>query len=191
MMHRLNRSVSVIAVISAASLVASCTLGPNFLKPKPPAVESITAQPLPAKTAAADVPGGNAQEFVKAMDIPGQWWTLFHSDALNKLIEESLRANPSLQAAHASLRQAQETLAAQEGTRLPQVTGSGSATRAKVPDTQTGFPGVSPVYNLYNASVSVGYDFDVFGGEKRQSESLEAQAEFQRYQLESAYLTLT
>jgi len=191
MTHRSHVSFAVLIAVSATGLLAGCTLGPDFLRPKPPAVDGYTAQPMPAKTAAADAPGGAAQEFVKAMDIPGQWWTLFHSEPLNRLIEEALKANPSLQAAHASLRQAQETLAAQEGTRLPAATGAVGATRQKVPDTQTGFPGVSPVYNLYNASVSVSYDLDVFGGEKRQTESLEAQTEFQQFQLESAYLTLT
>ncbi len=190
-MPRSARLAASLAATIVLGLLGGCTLGPDFVRPKPPAVDGYTAQPMPAKTAAADVPGGGAQEFIKGMDIPGQWWTLFRSEPLNRLIEEALRANPSLQAAHASLRQARETLAAQQGTRLPSVTAGGSAARDKISDSQSGFPGVSPTYNLFNASVSVGYDFDVFGGEKRQTESLEAQAENQRFQLESAYLTLT
>jgi len=64
---------AALAVIAATSLLSGCTLGPDFMRPKPPAVDQFTAQPMPAKTAAADMPGGAAQEFVKSMDIPGQW----------------------------------------------------------------------------------------------------------------------
>jgi len=191
MIFRGRIRAALLASAALSAVLAGCTLGPDFARPKPPAVDSITGQPLPAKTQAADAPGGGAQEFVKAMDIPGQWWTLFHSEPLNHLIVEALAANPSLQAAHASLRQAQETLAAQAGSQYPTVGASIGASRDKLSDVQSGFPGVSPVYNLYNASVNVSYDFDVFGGIKRQTESLEAQAEYQRFQVESAYLTLT
>jgi NodT family efflux transporter outer membrane factor (OMF) lipoprotein len=44
---------------------------------------------------------------------------------------------------------------------------------------------------LTTGSVSVAYGLDVFGGERRQLESTEAQQDYQRYQLEAAYLTIT
>ncbi|HEY1721849.1 MAG TPA: efflux transporter outer membrane subunit [Magnetospirillaceae bacterium] len=191
MKSKLLNGISGAAIATVTlSLLAGCTLGPDFKKPAAPQADGYTAQPLPAKTDSAKVAGGNAQEFVRAMDIPGQWWTLFHSDALNTLIEEALRANPSLQAAQASLRQARENLYVGNGALMPVVTASGGITREKEPEALTGF-GVSPAFNLYNASVAVSYNVDVFGGEKRQIESLEAQAEFQRFQVESSYLTLT
>jgi NodT family efflux transporter outer membrane factor (OMF) lipoprotein len=46
-------------------------------------------------------------------------------------------------------------------------------------------------YSLYTAQVTVGFTPDVFGGNRRQVESLLGQAEAQRFQLEAAYLTLT
>ena len=49
----------------------------------------------------------------------------------------------------------------------------------------------APVYNLYTAQLAVGYDLDLFGGGRRQVESLVAQAEQQRFILEATYLTLT
>ena len=55
------------------------------------------------------------------MDIPGQWWTLFHSEPLNQLIEQSLANNPDLDAAQAALRQAQENARAGEGPLFPNV----------------------------------------------------------------------
>jgi NodT family efflux transporter outer membrane factor (OMF) lipoprotein len=48
-----------------------------------------------------------------------------------------------------------------------------------------------PIFNLHTAQVSVSYLLDVFGGTRRQVESLQALADSQRYQLEATYLTLT
>ena len=41
------------------------------------------------------------------------------------------------------------------------------------------------------ASLSVDYALDFFGGTRRNIESLEAQTEFQRFEIEAAYLSLT
>src|SRR5262249_33856832 len=46
------------------------------------------------------------------------------------------------------------------------------------------------VFSLHTAQVTVSYMLDAFGGTRRQTESLQALAEFQRYQLEATYLTL-
>ena len=51
--------------------------------------------------------------------------------------------------------------------------------------------GQGGVFNLYNASVNVSYALDVFGGNKRQLEGLQALVDYQQYQLEAAYLALT
>src|SRR5260370_28987817 len=49
----------------------------------------------------------------------------------------------------------------------------------------------NPYYRLYTGQLTVSYMPDVFGGTRRQVESLVATAEFQRFQLEATYLTLT
>jgi NodT family efflux transporter outer membrane factor (OMF) lipoprotein len=46
-------------------------------------------------------------------------------------------------------------------------------------------------FTLINASVNVSYTFDIFGGARRQLEALQAQVEYQQFQLEGAHLTLT
>lgn len=102
-------------------VTAGCAAGPNFHRPAAPSVKGYTPEQLAAKTAKADVAGGEAQRFVQGQDIPGQWWTLFHSRALNILIEQSLKANPSLTAAQAALRAARENVAAQKGAFYPTI----------------------------------------------------------------------
>jgi len=65
-------------------LLAACTVGPDYKSPAAPAASGYTPAPLPAQTASADDRVGAAQRFVADMDIPGQWWTLFHSENLNR-----------------------------------------------------------------------------------------------------------
>ena len=59
------------------------------------------------------------------------------------------------------------------------------------PAPEFGEPKLSPTFSLVTAQLSVSYAPDVFGGTRRQIESLRAQAEYQRFELEATYLTLT
>jgi len=139
------------------------------------------------------VKGGEAQRFVQGLDIPGQWWTLFHSAALNSLVEQALENNPTLPTAEAALRQAWENVYAAQGAFFPTAVVSYSPSRNKTATgvTFTGASSGPPFFTLHTAQVIVTYAPDVFGGTRRQVESLMATAKFQRYQLEAAYLTLT
>ncbi|MBV8653054.1 MAG: efflux transporter outer membrane subunit, partial [Alphaproteobacteria bacterium] len=186
------RLFSLLSGCAGVALVASCAVGPDFQSPSAPAGVSYSPTPLPAETSSADVAGGAAQRFVQAMDIPGQWWTLFHSPQLDALIEQALKANSDLHVAQAALRSAMETLYAQEGAYYPTVAGNFSPSRQRNPGSIS--PTLSsgaPIFNLFTAQVSVSYVLDVFGGTRREVESVAAQAESQRFQLEAAYLTLT
>jgi len=187
-----TKNVIVITALIAVALFSGCAVGPNFQRPATPEISEYTPQPLSAVTSTANVPGGEEQRFVTGMDIPKQWWELFKSQPLNALIEKSLKANPSIDAAKAALRQAQENVAAQAGYYYPAVQAGYSASRSK----DSGV--ISPVlasgqnpYTLHTAQANVSFVLDVFGGNRRQVESLQAQADFQRFQLEAAYLTLT
>jgi NodT family efflux transporter outer membrane factor (OMF) lipoprotein len=85
-----------------------------------------------------------------------------------------------------------ELVYAQMGFYYPSVQAGVSASRQKnavgtlAPTLISG----EPLFNLYTAEVGVSYALDVFGGNRRQVESLRAQAELQRFQLEATYLTL-
>jgi NodT family efflux transporter outer membrane factor (OMF) lipoprotein len=173
--------------------VAGCAVGPNFKPPAAPAGGAfMPAGRLPAATASAPLPGGEAQRFVDGLDIPGQWWTLFQSAQLNGLIERALAHSPTLEAAQAALRQANETAAAQRGARYPSASGTYEAQRAKTSAASFGLPsGATYYYTLNSASVNVSYTIDAFGGIRRQIEAANAQAEYERFALEASYLSLT
>jgi NodT family efflux transporter outer membrane factor (OMF) lipoprotein len=180
-------------LLAVGVALTGCAVGPDFERPAAPDVEGYTPAPLSAKTASAGVTGGEEQRLVQGLDIPGQWWTLFHSSALNTLIDEALKNNPTLPTAEAALRQAWENVYAAQGAFFPTAVVGYSPSRNK---TATGvvFTSASsgpPFFTLHTAQVVVTYAPDVFGSTRREVESLGAAAEFQRFQVEAAYLTLT
>lgn len=180
-----------VALVVAAAL-GGCAVGPDFRRPAAPAVASYTAETLPVETAAAPGIGGAPQRFLSGQEIPPQWWALFRSEALDRLIRQALADSPTLAAAEAKLREAEENRQAQTGALLPRVDGNASARRQKTSGASLGQPAIEPIpFTLHSASVSVSYAFDLFGGTRRELEALQAQVEYQRFQLEGAWLTLT
>ena len=182
----------------AGLFLAGCTLGPDFKSPPPPAAatgttasDAYTPTPVPEKTESAPVTAGAAQHLLSAQDIPGQWWTLFKSDSLDQLLKAALAQNPNLAAAQAALRQAQETLTAENGALLyPNVGLQAGFTRQRAPVLTSGFSEVATDYNTINITPNVSYQLDVFGGNRRTLEGLAAQVDYQRFQVEGVYLTL-
>jgi NodT family efflux transporter outer membrane factor (OMF) lipoprotein len=173
-------------------LLAACAVGPNFKRPAAPDVDRYTPHPLTSTAAAPNVSGGEAQRFADGSDISADWWTLFHSKALNELIEQSLANNHDLKAAQAALLVARENVLAQRGAYFPGITADFSGTRQQQSEQ------ISPtlnsntfLYNLFTPQVSVSYVPDVFGLNRRTVESLQAQEQEARYQMIAAYTTLT
>ncbi|MGO9990908.1 MAG: efflux transporter outer membrane subunit [Steroidobacteraceae bacterium] len=174
-------------------MLSACAVGPNYKAPAAPQTAGfVPPGSLPAATAAAPLPGGEAQRFIDGLDIPGQWWTLFKSPELNALIERGIANSPTLEAAQAALRQANESTAAQRGSFFPSVSGQYQGQRAKETGAEIGLPQEgSFLYTLNSASVNVSYTLDAFGGIRRQVEALQAEADYQRFALEASYLSLT
>jgi NodT family efflux transporter outer membrane factor (OMF) lipoprotein len=178
------------ALTLALFTVAGCAVGPDFLSPSAPSFADFTTGPL-AATDSATVADGEAQKFLKGRDIPGEWWKVFHSRQLDKWVGAAITANPTLQAAQATLWQAQENLYAQAGVLLPNVDANSSTTREQFSPATFGVSGSPSIFNLFQATVNVSYSPDVFGGKRRQIEASAAQADYQRFELEATYLTLT
>lgn len=132
------------------------------------------------------------QRFVPGGEIPARWWELFRSQALDRWIREGLANSPTLGVAEATLRRAQEIRRARAGELLPSVDGSVSASRQKPSGASFGNANlqINP-FTLYNASVDVSYTLDLFGKTRRGLEALQAQVDYQGFQLEGARVTLT
>lgn len=187
----LRKSISLAIPLAPLGLLGACAVGPDFKAPDVPKPARYTAAALPTETAKTDVPGGEAQKLVVGGKIPAQWWELFGSPLISQRIERALQNSPTIAAAQASLRQAEQNARAAAGGYWPSVSAQGSASRQKTSGAAFGTPGApSFIYNLYGASVDVGYTLDLFGGVRRSVESQAAFAEYQQFQLEGTYLTL-
>jgi NodT family efflux transporter outer membrane factor (OMF) lipoprotein len=198
----MGKGCSVAAVRGAALKIAcaaglagclalpSC-VGPDFELPKAPEIASFTPDRLPARNTA----DGKTQRLEPGSRLPADWWALFHSRALNALVERALRDNPNVDSARAALRVAQANVYAEVGQLFPLASGSYSATGGKVSGEVSGpLSSNSPTnvyYTLHTAQLSVSYVPDVWGGTRRQIESLDAAKENQRFMNEAVFLTLT
>lgn len=116
----------------AADLLAGCVAGPDFRPPAPTQVSSYKAGPLPAQTASAATTQGDSQRFETGGDVEPRWWRNLDSSELDALIEQAFASNPSLAAARATWRQAQELQHAEAGsTRYPVLDGNTMAQRQR------------------------------------------------------------
>lgn len=187
------RSAGIFAAAACIAALAGCAVGPNFKPPRAPNVKRYTQRPLPKHTAyTPGVAEGTKQKFVVGADLPGQWWSLFHSAALDSLVKKAIHANPTLQAARASLRVAREDYLATEGGLFPSLSADIQVTRQKTSGSLFGQPTTTgDIYTLYNAKANVSYTLDLFGGVRRAIERSEAATTYSRFELEGAYLALT
>ena len=174
-------------------LGSACAVGPDFVKPAAPEVHEYTATALSTTVSSPNLAGGEAQSFAVGDSVAADWWTLFHSKALNQLIEEALANNHDFKAAQAALSVARENVLAHRGVYYPNVTGSLAASRQQDPSRAlAAVPSNNAyLYNLYTPQVSVAYVPDVFGLNRRTAESLQAQQQAARYQMIATYTTLT
>lgn len=205
--------IRTLVLVTAGVVAAGCAVGPNFHRPQAPADAGFAPTPLPQTTVSVETHGGEAQHFIAGRDIPFEWWELFQCPALNALIEKAFNANPTIAAAQAALAQAHELMKAQEGFFYPSIGATyqgerhkiaGNLTNDQAPGVQGNgdnlsaplqTPGIPPYttplyYNFQTAELTVGFVPDVFGSNRRQVESMAAQAEAQRLALEATYITL-
>jgi NodT family efflux transporter outer membrane factor (OMF) lipoprotein len=176
----------------ACFLVSGCAVGPDFHRPDAPVTSRYGGTPLPAETDSSPADTGGAQRFVEGMDIPEQWWFVFQSEPLDRVIREALKQSPTLRASQAAMREAVENRNAQLGALFPAVDADFSADRSRITGASFGQPGASGgIFTLYNASVNVSYNLDLFGATRRGLEVLKAQVDYQRYLLEGSFLTIS
>ena len=168
--------IALIALLCAGLM--SCAVGPDFKKPDAPKTNSFTREP-------------EALEAAEINPIEADWWKAYGSSQLNALVELALKNNPNVDVAIANLKIAQQNVIAQQGFFFPQVGAGYSALRQNSGATLAPLVnGNTSVYGLQTAQLSVGFTPDIFGGNRRQVESLKSIANAQEYQLAALQITL-
>ena len=180
------------ALAGVLLLLAGCKQGPNFFSPAPPEEKAYTTpdDPIPPP----DQPGAKkqaAQRIALGAKVQDEWWKLFHSPQLEKVVRDGLAGSPTIAQAMATLAQARQQTIAVAGGLLPQIdlNAQGGAQAVNVQISGVKRPAIS--VGLLGVGPSVSYATDVFGGIKRQVEAQSAQADVSDYQLAAAYLALS
>jgi outer membrane protein TolC len=102
-------------------VVSGCTVGPDFRPPDAPTTTRYTA-PGESRARAADTGTAVPRQTVVLGDkVTSDWWTLFRSPDLDRLIKQSIADSPTLEAAKARLVAAREAVTAATGALYPQI----------------------------------------------------------------------
>jgi NodT family efflux transporter outer membrane factor (OMF) lipoprotein len=178
-----------VPVFGLAAFVVGCAVGPDFMRPSAPETRDYEAGGMPQPD--VPEPTETQQRFAVGKKISNDWWQLFHSSRLESVLEETIAGSQTLAAAKATLAQAQQGVLQAAGALYPQVDLAAGAQRQRVNFAAIGEPVEGPIINLFNIGPTVSYSVDVFGRYRRQVEEQQALAEYQAWELDAAYLTLT
>jgi NodT family efflux transporter outer membrane factor (OMF) lipoprotein len=184
--RRVSRSCLFVGLMMVGA-AGGCTVGPDFSAPAAPPERSYTAQSVSMVASA----GARAEQ--QRVDMGGKlqtdWWTLLRSPELDQTVELALSNNKTVDIARANLAKATEEVTAARGALYPQVDAAGSLGRQKYGAQFLGPLASSfPAFSAYSAGVTVSYDLDVFGGNRRRIELAGADSDVQREALNAANL---
>jgi multidrug efflux system outer membrane protein len=165
MMRRLLFLLFVAAAVAVA-FSACTTVGPDYHRPAASA----------ANDNAANGPfiGGAEAAFVRE-PVPGDWWRLYQSPSLDKLVQEALAANTDLRAAAANIARAEAGLDYADAAARPSTSiqaAPGYARRSAEEELKPGKP--LPNNTVYGLGATVSYQVDLFGQISRAIESARA-----------------
>lgn len=136
------------ALMLATCLLAACAgvspLPPSYADPRLPVAWSVAAA------------SSSASAHVTPL---AQWWRRFDDPLLSTLIDDALRANPSVRSAIAALTQSRALAAVQAARLAPALGGSASAQRS---DSARDGAGAA---NLFRAGFDASWEPDIFGGQ--------------------------
>jgi outer membrane protein TolC len=140
-------------------------------------------------------PAAQAHTVVLGEKVTGDWWTLFRSPGLDRLVKQAIADSPTLESAKARLTEARQGVVEARSALYPQIGFDASIAGEKQTAAAFGlqssaFP-LPPSFELFQFGPTASYTLDLFGGTRRRMEQQAALADFQSDQLDAAYLILT
>jgi len=160
----LHRGARLAAAGVAILAVAACTVGPNYQAPA-----------VPLDPGFVNAATGNAK--APASDIVN-FWLGFGDPRLSLLVERALAANGDVRIASARLQEARATLQGADAELLPEIGVAAGATRSLTPEFQ--LPGLTRgqrTGSTFTAGFTANWELDLFGRNRRLSESAAAQVD--------------
>src|SRR3984885_1486486 len=188
-MPRLNNHSLRWCVTAFAAALAGCVAGPNFVAPPAPTPSSYTDAALPSPGDGATTSGSTTID--ATLPEPDRWWASLNAPRLYTTMRQARAANPSLEAARATLAEAQAVSAASESGRYPQVDLDAGAGRQKYGAAFLGPSEHLPPFTYFSIGPAVTYAFDFAGGVRRTIEQQRALTDYQSHELDAAALSVS
>jgi multidrug efflux system outer membrane protein len=168
--RRGSRVVGTVAALGC--LLAGCTVGPDYVPPKP-AMPASFAERVDSAT-------GSAPRSAPGQEMSGgDWWKGFGDATLDTLLAQALRSAPNIAEAEARIREARALRGIAGAAQFPSAEAGAGYDRthgsANVP---VGVPpgGLGPGANgnLWQTGFDASWEIDVFGGKRRTVEAADA-----------------
>jgi NodT family efflux transporter outer membrane factor (OMF) lipoprotein len=125
------------------------------------------------------------------------WWKNFHDPELNSLVDRAVQSNLDLRIAQARVREARAQYGIAFGNLWPTVDASGSYARQRESQSQPLVgpgdrlpPGIPFENNFYQSGFDASWEIDVFGGQRRATESAKAQVAAAEFGQRDVLITL-
>ena len=158
-------------------MLAGCAVGPDYKRPD-------------AEVASTYREAGEWKPAQPRDDLDrGKWWQVFGDPRLNALVEQVEISNQNVLAAEARFRRARALVAASRSTYFPTLDADVSVTRSRSPAGAIGGTTAGRVITNRSASLSAGWEADLWGRLRRAVESSEASAQAGAADLAAARLS--
>jgi outer membrane protein, multidrug efflux system len=167
-----------IPAVALAAGLAGCAVGPDYHR-----AAALPAQPLPQKFSDNNPTNATIWKIAEpsANQPHGSWWKLFGDAELNRLETLAETNNQNLAAAASRLEESRSMVAVARSTFYPQLSAGGTPnsdiTRQRTSDNQpfNGQPvGASYTYDSFTAPIYLGWEMDLWGRVRRQSQAAQA-----------------
>ncbi|MBW8905500.1 MAG: efflux transporter outer membrane subunit [Betaproteobacteria bacterium] len=151
-----------IGALVLTTLLAGCTLGPDYKRPDMPLPTKFPDQPASGEPAAAP--------------LPSDWWMLYNDATLSELVTSGRKSNADVRLAFARVQEAEGVLREARASLFPEVIGTASYARTGVSTfSQPPVPaGITTVRPSYQAILSTSYEVDFWGRVSRGNEAARA-----------------
>lgn len=187
------RNAPFLSLLLAGTVLAGCSLAPDFVMPDMPVPEAYKEAP-PDNHAE---PASGLWKSAEPMESEnrGQWWKIFGDASLDALEEEALAANPSLQAAAARVEQSRALAKSVRPSFLPDLDIGTNAVRSQPSSANLAAfgnpnaPRLNP-YTLYSGQGVLSYEADLFGRVRDNYSAFMLDADAQEAAYRSALLAL-
>jgi len=154
--------------------LAGCAIGPDYKRPAP-----VPDQPVPKSFSSFTTNGVTWKVAEPSAQVArGDWWRMFGDAELNRLETLALTNNQNLAAAAANMKQSRDLLSAARSEFYPQLNAGGTPggditrqrTSVNAPENGT-TNGVAHTYDTFTAPIYLGWELDLWGRVRRESEA--------------------